>query len=182
MTHTLSFWCSFPSNKCCDRLCYIFFDKLGGFNFGITTNFTNHNNAFSFWVLLKLTQNVDKISTDDRVATDSNTGCLTNACFVHTTDPRSTFDVSEQERLAFWEELYAGQGFGIWQGNFRDMLTDREANAAVSDFVGWVASRFANCSSIRAANSAGSPGFPVKTTPRSGFPRKSLNNSPTTFR
>ena len=48
----------------------------------------------------------------------------TNACFVHTTDPRGTFDVTAEQRLAFWEELYAGQGFGIWQGNFRDMLTE----------------------------------------------------------
>ena len=59
----------------------------------------------------------------------------TNACFVHTTDMRRTFDVSEAERLAFWEELYAGQGFGIWQGNFRDMLTDPAANQLMSDFV-----------------------------------------------
>jgi cation diffusion facilitator CzcD-associated flavoprotein CzcO len=31
--------------------------------------------------------------------------------------------------------LYAEPGFGIWQGNFRDILTDRKANAAISDFV-----------------------------------------------
>ncbi len=58
-----------------------------------------------------------------------------NACFVHTTDMRKTFEVSEAERLAFWEELYAGQGFGIWQGNFRDMLTDADANRLMSEFV-----------------------------------------------
>ena len=59
----------------------------------------------------------------------------TAACFIHTIDPRGTFEVSEKERLAFWEERYAGQGFGIWQGNFRDMLNNREANALMSDFV-----------------------------------------------
>jgi cation diffusion facilitator CzcD-associated flavoprotein CzcO len=59
----------------------------------------------------------------------------TAACFIHTVDPRGTFEVTEEERLAFWEERYAGQGFGIWQGNFRDMLTDREANRLISDFV-----------------------------------------------
>ncbi len=59
----------------------------------------------------------------------------TAACFIHTVDPRGTFEVSEEERQAFWEELYAGQGFGIWQGNFRDMLIDREANGLMSDFV-----------------------------------------------
>ncbi|MFP6747105.1 MAG: NAD(P)/FAD-dependent oxidoreductase [Alphaproteobacteria bacterium] len=59
----------------------------------------------------------------------------TAACFVHTIDPRGTFEVTEEEREAFWEELYAGQGFGIWQGNFRDILTDPEANQLISDFV-----------------------------------------------
>ena len=59
----------------------------------------------------------------------------TAACFVHTIDPRGTFEVTAQEREAFWEELYAGRGFGIWQGNFRDMLTDRAANKLISDFV-----------------------------------------------
>lgn len=59
----------------------------------------------------------------------------TAACFVHTVDPRGTFEVSVDEREAFWESLYAGQGFGIWQGNFRDMLIDRTANQLMSDFV-----------------------------------------------
>ncbi len=35
----------------------------------------------------------------------------------------------------FWEKLYASPGFGIWMGNFSDMLTDRAANAAASDFI-----------------------------------------------
>ena len=59
----------------------------------------------------------------------------TAACFIHTVDPRGTFEVTEEERIAFWEDLYAGQGFGIWQGNFRDMLTNREANRLMSEFV-----------------------------------------------
>jgi cation diffusion facilitator CzcD-associated flavoprotein CzcO len=59
----------------------------------------------------------------------------TFACFVHTPDPRGTFEVSDEEREAFFEKLYAERGFGIWQGNFRDILTDRKANAAISDFV-----------------------------------------------
>jgi cation diffusion facilitator CzcD-associated flavoprotein CzcO len=59
----------------------------------------------------------------------------TAACFVHTIDLRGTFEVTEEERQAFWEELYAGKGFGIWQGNFRDMLSDREANRLMSVFV-----------------------------------------------
>jgi cation diffusion facilitator CzcD-associated flavoprotein CzcO len=59
----------------------------------------------------------------------------TAACFVHTADQRGTFEVSEEEREAFWEKRYAEPGFGIWQGNFRDVLIDRAANALLSDFV-----------------------------------------------
>jgi len=43
--------------------------------------------------------------------------------------------VTQEEREAFWEKLYAEPGFGIWQGNFRDILVDREANALISDFI-----------------------------------------------
>jgi cation diffusion facilitator CzcD-associated flavoprotein CzcO len=59
----------------------------------------------------------------------------TFACFIHTPDPRGAFEVSDQEREAFYEKLYGERGFGIWQGNFRDILTDRRANATISDFV-----------------------------------------------
>jgi cation diffusion facilitator CzcD-associated flavoprotein CzcO len=59
----------------------------------------------------------------------------TYSCFLHTADPRGTFEVSAEEREAFFEQLYASPGFGIWQGNFRDILTDRAANKAISDFV-----------------------------------------------
>jgi cation diffusion facilitator CzcD-associated flavoprotein CzcO len=59
----------------------------------------------------------------------------TFACFIHTPDTRGTFEVSDQEREAFFEKLYAEPGFGIWQGNFRDILIDRKANAVISDFV-----------------------------------------------
>ena len=59
----------------------------------------------------------------------------TPGCFIHAPDPRATFEVTPQEREAFWEKLYGEPGFGIWQGNFRDILTDREANALVSDFI-----------------------------------------------
>jgi cation diffusion facilitator CzcD-associated flavoprotein CzcO len=59
----------------------------------------------------------------------------TFACFIHTPDPRGAFEVSDEEREAFYERLYAERGFGIWQGNFRDILIDRKANATISDFV-----------------------------------------------
>jgi cation diffusion facilitator CzcD-associated flavoprotein CzcO len=44
-------------------------------------------------------------------------------------------DTPPDERDKFWEELYASPGFGIWQGNFNDMLNDREANALASEFI-----------------------------------------------
>ncbi len=59
----------------------------------------------------------------------------TFACFIHTPDPRGAFEVSDEEREAFYEKLYGERGFGIWQGNFRDILIDRQANATISDFV-----------------------------------------------
>jgi cation diffusion facilitator CzcD-associated flavoprotein CzcO len=62
--------------------------------------------------------------------------CLeTFACFLHTPDPRKALEVSEAEREALWETLYGNRGFGMWQGNFRDILVDRKANALVSDFM-----------------------------------------------
>ena len=56
-------------------------------------------------------------------------------CFIHATDPRAALEVTREEREAFWEKLYGEPGFGIWMGNFRDILVDREANALISDFV-----------------------------------------------
>ena len=59
----------------------------------------------------------------------------TAACFLHTTDPRGTFEVTLEERASFWEHLYDSPGFAPWLGNFRDVLIDREANALFSAFV-----------------------------------------------
>jgi len=59
----------------------------------------------------------------------------TFACFLHSPDPRKATEVTEGEREALWEKLYSNRGFGMWQGNFRDILVDRTANAMVSDFV-----------------------------------------------
>jgi cation diffusion facilitator CzcD-associated flavoprotein CzcO len=62
--------------------------------------------------------------------------CSTSpGCYIHAPDPRRTIDVPPEEREAFWEKLYASPGFGIWMGNFSDMLTDRQANALASDFI-----------------------------------------------
>ncbi|TCZ63629.1 flavin-containing monooxygenase [Roseicella aquatilis] len=58
----------------------------------------------------------------------------TDTCFIHQTDPRRALDLSPEEREAFWEKLHAEPGFGIWVGNFRDVLTDPAANALMTEW------------------------------------------------
>jgi cation diffusion facilitator CzcD-associated flavoprotein CzcO len=55
--------------------------------------------------------------------------------FIHNADQRRLLDVPVAEREAFWEALYAGSGFGIWLGNFKDVLVDETANVEFSNFV-----------------------------------------------
>jgi cation diffusion facilitator CzcD-associated flavoprotein CzcO len=59
----------------------------------------------------------------------------TPSWFIHEADRRKAVDVSPEEREAFWEKLYAEPGFGIWMGNFRDILVDEKANALISAFI-----------------------------------------------
>jgi cation diffusion facilitator CzcD-associated flavoprotein CzcO len=59
----------------------------------------------------------------------------TPSWFIHEADRRKTMDVPPEEREAFWEKLYAEPGFGIWMGNFRDILINETANAAISEFI-----------------------------------------------
>ena len=59
----------------------------------------------------------------------------TPSWFIHESDPRKTLSVPAEEREAFWEKRYGEPGFGIWMGNFRDILTDEAANAEISAFI-----------------------------------------------
>jgi len=59
----------------------------------------------------------------------------TPSCYIHGPDPRATFEATPEERAALWEKRYAEPGFGLWQSNFRDTLTDRAANALASEFI-----------------------------------------------
>ncbi len=43
--------------------------------------------------------------------------------------------MTPEEREAFFEKLYGHPGFGIWQGNFRDMRMNHETAVLISDFV-----------------------------------------------
>ena len=57
------------------------------------------------------------------------------AGFEHKPDPRSFYEVSREERIATWDQLYAGRGFGIWLANFREIFTDEAANAEFSAYI-----------------------------------------------
>ncbi len=57
------------------------------------------------------------------------------AAFMYDFDPRSVFDVSPEERLARFEELWAQPGFAKWLNNFRDIMTNPEANEIFAEFV-----------------------------------------------
>ncbi|HTO52332.1 MAG TPA: NAD(P)/FAD-dependent oxidoreductase [Myxococcota bacterium] len=59
----------------------------------------------------------------------------TYGCFIHAADPRNALDVPDAEREAFYEKLYNLPGFAFWQGNFRDILTNRAANDTITAFV-----------------------------------------------
>src|SRR4030095_15510429 len=56
-------------------------------------------------------------------------------CFIHQADPRNALEVSAEEREALFEKLYGEPGFGIWMGNFRDVLINQEANATITEFM-----------------------------------------------
>ena len=55
--------------------------------------------------------------------------------FIHEPDHQSFFVVSKEEHSAKWEKLYNEPGFGIWLGNYRDILMDERANAEISEFI-----------------------------------------------
>ena len=57
------------------------------------------------------------------------------AGFIHDVDRRKALDVSPAEREAFYEKLYNEPGFGIWMGNFRDVLVDQAANDTITAFM-----------------------------------------------
>lgn len=56
-------------------------------------------------------------------------------CFIHAADPRNALEVSAEEREATFQKLYDSSGFGIWMGNFRDLLIDEDANATITEFM-----------------------------------------------
>jgi cation diffusion facilitator CzcD-associated flavoprotein CzcO len=62
--------------------------------------------------------------------------CLDSySCFIHQSNPASTFSVNDAEREAYWEDLYSRSGFSKWLSNFSDINTDPAANKLFSDFI-----------------------------------------------
>jgi cation diffusion facilitator CzcD-associated flavoprotein CzcO len=55
--------------------------------------------------------------------------------FEHEPDRRGFYEVSREERLALWDQLYGSPGFAIWLRNFREIFTDEKANAEFSEYI-----------------------------------------------
>ena len=55
--------------------------------------------------------------------------------FVHKPQDKMAFEVSDEEREATYERLYGEPGFGIWMGNYRDIVITEAANKTISDFI-----------------------------------------------
>lgn len=57
------------------------------------------------------------------------------AAFEHIPDSRSFYDLTPEERRAFWDRLYDEPGFGIWLANFVETFIDEKANAELSAYI-----------------------------------------------
>lgn len=58
----------------------------------------------------------------------------TFAGFLYDSVERNTFDDSPEEREAFYQSLWDSAGFHFWLANYKDLLTDREANTEAYKF------------------------------------------------
>src|SRR5207244_12213515 len=50
-------------------------------------------------------------------------------------EPRERLEVRSEAREDSCKQRYREPGFGIWMGNFRDVLINRDATATISDFM-----------------------------------------------
>ncbi len=57
------------------------------------------------------------------------------AGFVHRASKRNTFDDTKEERWALYEKLWNDKGFAKLLSNYRDLMTNREANDEFSEFL-----------------------------------------------
>lgn len=56
--------------------------------------------------------------------------------FIHAPKMFSSQTIPKEDRYAYWEELYAAPGFGIWLANYVDVLVDENSNQEFSSFIG----------------------------------------------
>jgi cation diffusion facilitator CzcD-associated flavoprotein CzcO len=59
----------------------------------------------------------------------------TTAAFIHDFDRRKALDVPQEDRLAFYEELWTQPGFKKWLANYHDIMSDPAANEDFAEFV-----------------------------------------------
>lgn len=59
----------------------------------------------------------------------------TPGAFLHGPVKEAFWDKTPDERQTFWEQLYRDRGFGIWLGNYREVLMDEAANREFSEFI-----------------------------------------------
>ena len=55
--------------------------------------------------------------------------------FEHAPDRRGFYNVSAEERIKLWDELYDMSGFAIWLRNFVEIFVDEGANAEFSEYI-----------------------------------------------
>ena len=55
--------------------------------------------------------------------------------FEHVPDRRGFWNLTADERRAFWDELYDRPGFAILAGNFAEIFFDEAANREISDYI-----------------------------------------------
>jgi cation diffusion facilitator CzcD-associated flavoprotein CzcO len=55
--------------------------------------------------------------------------------FEHSPDRRGFWNLTREQRRAFWDELYEKPGFAFLAGNFPEIFLDETANREVSDYV-----------------------------------------------
>ena len=58
----------------------------------------------------------------------------TAGSFMHEFDPRSAFDVSDDERVEYYEKLWQEPGFAKWLSNFYDVMMPGPANEDYAEF------------------------------------------------
>lgn len=55
--------------------------------------------------------------------------------FEHVPDRRGFWNLTHEERVAFWDELYRRPGFAILQANFIEIFSDEAANRELSEYI-----------------------------------------------